>query len=93
MVLLPHSLFVISDAPDAMEGYEFGPILPFYLHPTLLQADDFVPPDSRSIARSASIDKFHLRFSEIKLGIMPQTQENGVTGYHPTRQAPFFRSG
>jgi hypothetical protein len=24
---------------------------------------------------------------------MSQTQEKGVTGSHPTRQAPFFRSG
>jgi len=93
MVLLPHSLSFISDTPEAVEGYELGFILPFYLHPALLQADNFVPPDDRSIAWSASIDKLHLCFSEIKLGIMPQTQEKGVTGPHPTRQAPFFRSG
>ena len=98
VTLLPHNCTVISDAPDAVEGYELGSILPFYLHPTLLQEDDFVSPDSGPVARSAPIDKFHLGFAEIETGIMSQTQEKGVTGSHrvspyPTRHSPFFRSG
>jgi len=73
IALLPHNRPVVSDASDAMGGDELRLHLRFYLHPALLQADDFVPPDSRPIARSAPIDKFHHRFAEIKLGIMPQT--------------------
>ena len=82
VTLLPHNCTVISDAPDAVEGYELGSILPFYLHPALLQEDDFVSPDCGPVARSAPIDKFHLGFAEIEMGIMSQTQEKGVTGSH-----------
>ena len=80
--LLPHNCTVISDAPDAVEGYELNLIHPFYLHPALLQADDFVTPDSGPVARSAPIDKFHLGSAKIEIWIMSQTQEKGVTGSH-----------
>jgi hypothetical protein len=65
-----------------MEWYELGSILPFYLHPSRLQADYLVSPDGRPIAWRAPIDKFHLGLGKIKLGIMPQTKEKGVTCPH-----------
>ena len=65
-----------------MEGDELGPVLPFNLHPALIQEDDSVSPNSGPVARSAPIEKFHLSFAEIKLRIMSQTEEKGVTGSH-----------
>jgi len=82
IALLPHNRPVVSDAPDAMGGDELRLHLRFYLHPTPLQVDDFVPLDSGPVARSAPIDKFHAGFAKIELGIMPQTQGKGVTGSH-----------
>jgi hypothetical protein len=79
---LPHNHPFVSDAPDAVEGDELCLIMPFYLHPALVQADNFVSLDSGPVARSSPVNEFYLGSAKIELRIMQQTQEKGVTGSH-----------
>jgi hypothetical protein len=81
-LFLPHGLSVVGYAADAMEGYELGLHLRFYLHPAGLKADYLISSHDRSVSRCASIDILHACAAEFKLWIMEQAQEEGVAGSH-----------
>ena len=80
--LLPQDFSVVGYATDAVKGDELRLIIRFYLHSALLQAEDAVSLDSRSVAWSAPIDILHAGSVKIELRVVAEAQQDGATGSH-----------
>jgi hypothetical protein len=79
---LPQNFSVVGYAADAVKWDELRLIIRFYLHSSLLQAEDAVSLNNRSVVWSTPIDILYASSVELKLRVVAEAQQKGVTGSH-----------